>query len=198
MELDPNCKQLIPYLVVIDQNNQVLSYTRGKAGQATDLHSKLSIGFGGHINPVDGATMDDPSGNSRKLFNPGLTVEMCIMRELKEEIGLVLKPSNHIPKLVGYVNNDADDLGQVHFGLVYIVAVDNEQVDMTKAEDSVLEPRWRNSAGLLTGGINHIRLEEWSRMIVEPLFGTRSRHIDRNLEGARAMDDGPIPKEGEQ
>lgn len=198
MEEDVTSKQLIPYLVVVDENNQVLTYLRGKAGMEDRLHAKLSFGFGGHINPVDGAPLDDPNNRPGKLFNPGLTVERCIERELEEEIGIKLDMASMKPKLVGYVNNDADAVGQVHLGLVYLIAVDNSQADMTKAEQAVVEPRWRNTKGLLTSGVNHHRLEEWSRLIVEPLFGSRNRYTLEPSLGElrqRAVEDGPVPND---
>lgn len=191
MEEDATAKQLIPYLVVINENNEVLTYFRGKAGTEDRLHAKLSAGFGGHINPVDGATLHDPINSPGKLFNPLQTVEACIRRELLEEIGLTINESSTDmkPKLVGYVNNDRDPVGQVHLGLIYVIQVNSSSIDMAKAEESVVEPRWRIAASLATGGLNHTRLEEWSRMIVDPLFGTRSRHLDR------AIDDGPLPSD---
>jgi len=51
-EEDPSHKQLIPYCI-FKCGDRVLYYTRGKAGGENRLHSKISVGVGGHINPVD-------------------------------------------------------------------------------------------------------------------------------------------------
>ncbi len=55
-ENDPTHKQLIPYCIfrVKDPSGtRYLHYTRGKAGGESRLHAAVSIGIGGHINPVD-------------------------------------------------------------------------------------------------------------------------------------------------
>ena len=51
-EKDPSHKQLIPYCV-FRCGNRILHYTRGKTGGESRLHAKISIGVGGHVNPVD-------------------------------------------------------------------------------------------------------------------------------------------------
>jgi predicted NUDIX family phosphoesterase len=60
MEEDPSFKQLIPYVIFRHQDDQggihLFQYTRGKGQGESRLHSKKSIGIGGHISSVD-ATM---------------------------------------------------------------------------------------------------------------------------------------------
>ena len=51
-EEDPTHKQIIPYCV-FRHGDRVLHYTRGKAGGESRLHAKISVGVGGHVNPVD-------------------------------------------------------------------------------------------------------------------------------------------------
>ena len=51
-EEDPSHKQLIPYCV-FRCGDKILHYTRGKAGGESRLHAKISVGVGGHINPID-------------------------------------------------------------------------------------------------------------------------------------------------
>lgn len=179
MEQDTFYKQLIPYCIVIDRaTNKILTYTRGKAGTEERLHDKLSMGFGGHVNPVDSlATLEQR--------DPLASVQSCVAREMFEEIGLYFGPGEIQPRFVGFVNNDADAVGAVHLGLVYLIEVEPRWVDFEKAEHAVVNPRWRDVNGLLSYGINHTRLEEWSKMLAEPLFGTRSR----------AADDGAFPRD---
>jgi predicted NUDIX family phosphoesterase len=183
METDTFYKQLIPYCIVLDEHNQVLTYTRGKAGQEDRLHDKLSMAFGGHVNPLDSI---DPEFNTLNI------VHSCVRREVEEELGLNILEHPIKPVFAGFVNNDADAVGAVHLGLVYLIRIRNEWVDLAKVEQAVVRPRWRPVSHLLPGGLavtfvndgagdegqNTSRLEEWSRLIVEPLFGTRKRAID--------------------
>src|SRR5262245_66513838 len=52
-ERTPAWKQLIPYCVVAADERVLLMRRRAKGGEAR-LYGKLSIGVGGHINPIDG------------------------------------------------------------------------------------------------------------------------------------------------
>src|SRR5262245_32713325 len=51
-ERTPAWKQVIPYCVVASDDQVLLMKRRAKGGEAR-LFDKLSIGVGGHINPVD-------------------------------------------------------------------------------------------------------------------------------------------------
>ena len=51
-EDDPSHKQLIAYCI-FRCGERILHYTRGKAGGESRLHAKISVGVGGHINPID-------------------------------------------------------------------------------------------------------------------------------------------------
>lgn len=53
-EEDPRFKQPIPY-VVIRRDDEVFVYERLAGGGESRLHNKLSLGFGGHMNPMEGA-----------------------------------------------------------------------------------------------------------------------------------------------
>src|SRR4051794_3879207 len=53
VETDPSVKQLIPYAILI-REDQVFAYRRGKAGGENRLHDLWSIGVGGHISKEDG------------------------------------------------------------------------------------------------------------------------------------------------
>ena len=57
MESDPSYKQLIPYVLLCHQDAEngatVFQYTRGKGQGESRLHSKRSVGIGGHISSED-------------------------------------------------------------------------------------------------------------------------------------------------
>src|SRR5258707_1069554 len=57
VEQDPSFKQLIPYVIFLHTDSQgrrsVFQYTRGKGQGEGRLHSKRSVGVGGHISSED-------------------------------------------------------------------------------------------------------------------------------------------------
>ena len=59
VEEDPSLKQLIPYCVFRHQE-RVFHYRRGTEQGEQRLHSKRSIGIGGHISSTDQQTGETP------------------------------------------------------------------------------------------------------------------------------------------
>jgi len=143
-ENDPNYKQLIPY-VVFQSPKGFFSYQRGKASSETRLRMLRSLGVGGHIEKEDG----DIGQNS---YIKGL------WRELKEEVGI--DPSNNI-KLLGFINDDSNEVGKVHLGIVHLYQL----------ESSDLESRELNLTDCKFSSISKIKEEEesfetWSRLLI--------------------------------
>ena len=143
-ENDPNYKQLIPY-VVFQSPKGFFSYQRGKASSETRLRMLRSLGVGGHIEKEDG----DIGQNS---YIKGL------WRELKEEVGI--DPSNNI-KLLGFINDDSNEVGKVHLGIVHLYQL----------ETSDLESRELNLTDCKFSSISKIKEEEesfetWSRLLI--------------------------------
>jgi predicted NUDIX family phosphoesterase len=76
-ERDPEFKQLIPYCIFRFTDAQgvphLFQYTRGKGQGENRLHSKRSIGVGGHI------SLEDASGASGgDLYQTGLARELAL------------------------------------------------------------------------------------------------------------------------
>jgi len=143
-ENDPNYKQLIPY-VVFQSPKGFFSYQRGKASSETRLRMLRSLGVGGHIEKEDG----DIGQNS---YIKGL------WRELKEEVGI--DPSNNI-QLLGFINDDSNEVGKVHLGIVHL----------HKLETSDLESKELNLTDCNFSSISKIKEEEesfetWSRLLI--------------------------------
>ena len=143
-ENDPNYKQLIPY-VVFQSPKGFFSYQRGKASSETRLRMLRSLGVGGHIEKEDG----DIGQNS---YIKGL------WRELKEEVGI--DPSNNI-QLLGFINDDSNEVGKVHLGIVHLYQL----------ETSDLESKELNLTDCKFSSISKIKEEEesfetWSRLLI--------------------------------
>ncbi len=150
-EEDPTHKQLIPYCI-FKCGDRVLHYTRGKAGGENRLHAKISVGVGGHINPVD-------MGEGRK---GAAAYYAAVQREIDEELDIA---GDYEMRIIGLLNDDSNPVGQVHLGVVHLVELENDQV--SSREDALTDLSWATLSEL--NGALHERLETWSQLCVEHL-----------------------------
>jgi predicted NUDIX family phosphoesterase len=158
VEDDPSFKQLIPYCLIL-QDGKVLVYERGKSGGEKKLHAKLSLGIGGHINPVDGS--EHLVGSDALLLKGTEVLNKALRRELEEELSF---PPNPVISYAGLINDDGDPVGQVHFGVVAIVEVGSGPIEAR--EDAI--------HGLKMVPVKKLkalmpRLEGWSKIVVKNL-----------------------------
>ncbi|MBC7979108.1 MAG: NUDIX domain-containing protein [Armatimonadetes bacterium] len=144
-EEDPGHKQLIPYCI-FKCGERVLYYTRGKAGGENRLHAKLSVGVGGHINPVD-------MGAGRKGAG---AYYAAVQREIDEELEI---SCDYQMRVIGLLNDDSNPVGQVHLGVVHLVEFETEEV--ASREDALMDLSWA-TVGELNGELFE-RLETWSQ-----------------------------------
>ena len=150
-EEDPSHKQLIPYCI-FKCGDRVLHYTRGKAGGENRLHAKLSVGVGGHINPVD-------MGEGRK---GAAAYYAAVQRELDEELDI---SCDYEMRIIGLLNDDSNPVGQVHLGVVHLVELESEEV--TSKEDALTDLSWATVEEL--NGALFERLETWSQFCAKEL-----------------------------
>ena len=149
VEEDPSYKQLIPYCI-FRHAGQVFFYTRGKKGGEGRLHSKRSIGIGGHI-----SSTDQLSGDRRYLE--------AMHREISEEVFL---ESGFKDVCVGLINDDETAVGRVHLGIVHIFDLDRAKV--RPREESILETGFADPAELIQAADE---FETWSQICLKHLFG---------------------------
>jgi len=143
-EEDPSHKQLIPYCI-FKCGDRVLHYTRGKSGGENRLHAKISIGVGGHINPVD-------MGEGRK---GAAAYYAAVQREIEEELDIAC---DYTMRIVGLLNDDSNPVGEVHLGVVHLVELESEEV--ASREDALTDLSWASVSDL--NGELLERLETWS------------------------------------
>ncbi len=117
-EADPNYKQLIPY-VIMAHNGKYLTYVRGKRAGETRLVSKRSIGIGGHINPIDDIDDVPLFADFREIY------DTAVQREVAEEVEV---KANHTDRIVALLNDDTNEVGQVHLGVVHLWTLDSEKI----------------------------------------------------------------------
>lgn len=160
MENDPSFKQLIPYVIFqyqsepksdtgSDSGIQVFQYTRGKGQGEARLHSKKSVGIGGHISSID--------SDMASVYDQGMR------RELEEETVI---NTNYTERCVGMINDDETDVGKVHLGIVHIFEV--KTPDVRAREEDICEAGFRPVEQIL-GEIDGY--ETWSQICLKALFG---------------------------
>lgn len=144
-EHDPAMKQIIPYAIV-RHGSRLFLFQRTQAGGEARLHGKYSLGVGGHINRADVQGSRDP-------LTAGL------QREVEEELHI---GGTWSARLVGVLNDDANSVGQVHFGLVHVV--DTRSPDISVRESDQLTGRLVDGAAVRD---LYDRMETWSQLILD-------------------------------
>ena len=155
METDPSYKQLIPYVVLQwnDPKGQahVFAYTRGGGGGEARLHTKRSIGIGGHISREDAGAGSDP-------YQTGMH------RELAEEVRL---ESAYTETCEGLIYDPSNEVGQVHLGVVHRFVLESPHV--TSNEDDLTDGGFV-PIDELKQQLEH--LGTWSQLAVNALYPT--------------------------
>ncbi|MCX6340272.1 MAG: NUDIX domain-containing protein [Candidatus Aureabacteria bacterium] len=160
VEDNPALKQPIAYCIIVNPAmGKIFAYKRAEGDGDYDevrLRGKWSLGIGGHIDRADLAAE-----------NP---VRASMLRELGEEIEIT---GPLTPRILGYINDDMDMVGKVHFGLLY--RLDTEAREITQRATEIAESR------MLTAGEwqrmlrrRDIVIEEWSRIASGPLLESLS------------------------
>lgn len=153
-EQDKRYKQLIPYVLLIC-NGKILRYRRGRGGQETRLHGLYSVGVGGHISEED-----------HQLFSTGGGYQDGMRRELMEEVAV----EGAKEAAVGAINDDSTEVGQVHFGIVHIMYVDNEAI--VGRRSGIVGPEFVPIAEAVRAASDY---ESWSRFCLENLESLLSK-----------------------
>jgi predicted NUDIX family phosphoesterase len=143
-ETDSGYKQLIPY-AIIRYSNRYFLLQRKSTQSEQRLHNKLSIGVGGHINPLEAPPSD--------VIGEGLT------REINEE--LFIAPG-YRETLVGLINDDTTEVGRVHLGILF--EIDSISLDVHVRETLKMEGAWALPDHL---ELSYDRLETWSQIVFD-------------------------------
>lgn len=150
-ESNPDYKQLIPY-AILHYGNKVFIYRRGKLLAEKRLHGSFSLGVGGHI------SVTDPG-----LF--GTTYEDGLKREINEEVYI---ESGYKQRIVALLNDDSNDVGKVHLGIVHVLTLEKPFVQ--PKEKSINETKFADAEELQK---NIETFENWSKICI--------RYIDKIL-----------------
>lgn len=145
METDPAYKQIIPY-VLVTRGAEAFVMQRLKKGGEQRLHGLLSLGVGGHINPVDEAE--------------GSALTAGLRREVDEEVALE-RAVSLTP--LGVINNDRDEVGRVHLGFLFRLEAEGA---VTVRETEKLSGSFMPIAALPA---LRDKMEGWSQIALEVL-----------------------------
>lgn len=146
VEADPSLKQIIPYVVLFNAQS-IFCVQRLPAQSESRLHGLLSVGIGGHINPLP-----KPAGFTELL-------DANAHRELEEELCL---PSRPAITWVAWINDDSTPVGRVHAGLLGLAEVD--PAGMAIRETRHMQGRFVPYAELRT---LRSKFETWSQLVLD-------------------------------
>lgn len=143
-EYNPAFQQLIPYVVISNLSGTRYYVSERISGDAR-LVSKYSLGFGGHINPID-------NGHENLIM-------AALKRELCEEL-FYEKMSE--PEFLGYIR-DLHSETRDHLGFVFQVKAKKVRIK----ETDVLKGKWMTLEELED---RYFHFESWSRYIIDYLL----------------------------
>lgn len=147
-ETTERLKQVISY-DVIEQQGKIFIYERTKKGGEARLHSKCSIGVGGHV-----SKNTDIAENMLQVINNGR------IRELKEEVGL--NPEDFVLEPLGCLYSSADAVSRVHFGVAHKVIV-RPGVELKFTDDALANGKFIDAVDITIPYAD--RLETWSKIL---------------------------------
>lgn len=115
-EYNPTFKQIIPY-VVIKSPDKIFAMQRITGDLR--LTGNVSVGVGGHINPIDEKVTDRIYGGMK--------------RELNEEVSFLKGHEGKI-KFIGFISDNSNSVSQDHLGLVYLMETEGETVEIKEKD----------------------------------------------------------------
>ncbi|MBI2012438.1 dCTP deaminase, partial [Candidatus Curtissbacteria bacterium] len=142
VEDDPRWQQIIPYLV-FTHNNKIFLMRRKRNHSDRRLSGLYSIGIGGHINRSD---------------IKGGRILTWAKREFEEEINYEGK---YKTKFMGLINDDSNDVGMVHLGLVVQLLGSSERISIKDEHKS------GELVGVGEAGRYYRRMETWSQIVYD-------------------------------
>jgi predicted NUDIX family phosphoesterase len=145
MELDPTYKQIIPYMVFQHDARYFLMQRRATTSEQR-LKNLYSLGIGGHVQQQDVVSTD--------LMD-------WARREFNEEVAY---SGNLTVKTVGILNDDSNEVGRVHMGLVLLLQGDSGDIS--------IKSELKNGQLLTLAECKtyYDQLESWSRLVLNFLM----------------------------
>ena len=160
-EHDYDTKQLVVY-VLINHEQTFLSYQRTPKTTETRLKALYSIGIGGHVN-VEDQIQPSLFGTNEAAWKD--FVLKAVRREVSEEVQIEAGNAQE-PRLICFINDDSNDVGKVHFGVVWLVKLAEPNVAI-RGERGIGKLTFRSLPELSSMNDG---LESWSQLLVDYLL----------------------------
>lgn len=155
LENDPSYKQLISYTVFLSRG-QIFVMKRRKAQAESRLRGYLSVGVGGHMNPVP----ETGWPQKRAIYRFKALVHANILRETREEIVVPWTPNL---SFLGFLNDDETEVGRVHLGVVCLATLPQPLVAIRETDKMV--GAWVPMSKVQELG----RFESWSSLLLSAI-----------------------------
>jgi predicted NUDIX family phosphoesterase len=160
-ESDNEYKQIIPYALIVNtQTKKVYVYRRASSTNhhfESRLHGNWSWGVGGHVD-----FQEDALTTKTQDF-----LKHNLERELYEEVTLTKHSIQDISP-VGFINDEQDSVGQVHFGIIY--CVETSATTLSPKDGESVEGRFMSLHEVEElCRSKEAKIDNWSRMALEYL-----------------------------
>ena len=162
-EQDYRYKQLVVY-IVIKSRDLFLTYQRTSKTTEERLREKYSLGIGGHINVTDKNQLTFFDGPEKSIFL------QAFWREVNEEIIIRAKILNE-PNVFCFINDDSNDVGKVHFGIVVLLEISEPNVHR-KRDGGVGKLKFYNLPEIES---KKNAFEEWSQLLIDFFIKTKKQ-----------------------
>lgn len=152
-EVSEDYVQLIPYCVIL-RGREIFRYRRkGSEGRLTGL---LSVGVGGHINPIDGDVPDE-----RMYYK-------ALRRELLEEVGHDIGEVKPVP--LGIIYDPSNAVGKVHVGVVHVINIKPGSMLQTTDPALAAGDFWPISELTFNLKAEPFLYETWTQLVLRHVF----------------------------
>ena len=144
-EGDGAFQQIIPYVLIYNPKTKKFFVSlRTKQSGEQRLYDKISLGFGGHINPCDG---------------PSNIIWNALVRELKEEVDMDQSATFYYKGTIRNITSELND----HLGFVFVAETEQASIK----ETDKLIGQWMSVQELID---NYFKLEDWAKFIVDYMY----------------------------
>ena len=153
-EENTNYKQPLPYGILRTKDGRLFMYQRwGKNSQVWEkrLYDKVSFGVWWHIE-------EDVKNSENPLLE-------TLLREIQEEVWIFTSDIEKV-ELIGYINDDTNDVGKVHLGLAYVVDLKTDNIKIDKGELASGKFVSQQEAKKILKN-PEIDVEPWSKIVLE-------------------------------
>lgn len=170
VEEDAHWKQIVPYLTFTHQK-KIFLMKRKKDHTDRRLASLYSIGVGGHINEKDIKSTVSMKGAKSK---EGHLIMKWAKREFEEEVDYQGK---YKLEFLGFINDDSNDVGLVHLGIIIRLIGDSDQIAVRDEHKS------GSLVKLVEVGKYSKQMETWSRIVYDYLNKEKVQMSGKSKKG---------------